>query len=209
MPLYDWNSSLTNAQGALQASVVLDGTQSLLCNPIQGNAQMRFFWSRLTGGGYTAGLTKGRMRTLLRLDDISVGAGFVFMASSTNVAVASGNFYEAGKRGGVNEVFIARITGGLVSFSSSSNVAAYTFAVNTPYALQVDWIADAVNLGGVLIELSVGTAVDFSNLVRVTAWMDSSASKLLTTVAEGIGGAWNVVPVRNTWWDATSIASLS
>lgn len=209
MPFYDWSGSFTNAQGVLSATNPLVGSYSLATNAPQGNAQMRFFWSRVAGGGYTPGLLAGRIRTLLKLEHVDQGAGVIFLASATTIGATSGNFYEAGRRASNNQVFISRTNGGLPSFTANLNVASWTFTLNTPYAMQVDWIVDTVNLGGVYIELSMGAALDFSDLTKLTSWLDSSASKLTTSVAEGLGGAWNVVSQPNVYFDQTTIAALT
>lgn len=208
MAFSDWTFNISNGSAGVDPTLPLTGTAALRLQAT-GNSQSRFFGIRNTGGGYTRGLTKGRMRTLFRVSDASIGCGFVFMASTLTPATVNSNYYEAGKHNSANQVMISRTNTGMIGFTSNLQLAAYTFAINTTYAMQIEWILDDVAIGGLWMSLALGTALDFSNLTQVLAWTDPTSTRLATTVGEGIGGAWNLVPVQQVVMDQTTISTLT
>lgn len=208
MAYADWTFNLLNGNAAVDPLVTLSGSASLRLQSV-GNSQSRFFGVRNAGGGYTPGLTRGRMRGLFRVTEATIGGGFVVMVSTTTPATGAANYYELGKKNASNQVLIAKTTAGSVGFTSNLLNAPYTFLINTTYAMQADWFVDDARIGGIFLGLSVGTATDFSDLVQVLAWVDPASQRFATTVGEGVGGAWNLVVAQQIYFDQVVISSLT
>lgn len=208
MAYSEWTFNILNGSAAVDPQIPLLGSASVRLQAV-GNSQTRIYGRRNAGGGYTPGLTRGRMRTLFRVSEATLGCGFLVMVSTTTPATANANFYEIGKKNSANQVLIAKTTAGTASFTSTLVNAAYTFVSNTTYAMQAEWRVDDTGIGGIFLGLSIGTATNFSDLVPVLAWVDPTTTRFTTTVGEGLAAAWNLVPVHQVNFDQTLIYALS
>jgi hypothetical protein len=142
--------------------------------------------------GLTKGVEQGRLRTLVKPRS-SVGNGYGFglvcVGSADTLGTVNGNFYRfeffsTGSYGLVraNGNTLATGTPGTVLISSTAT----TLTVNTIYSMEMEWVADQVNLGGVYISLKKGTATNFSDLALLSQLTDSNYQQLITSAGEGI-----------------------
>lgn len=229
MAFFDWyvvtsdNWGNDTAYMTLQQSVVLHGSQSLTVrrNPTVSESSSTnaviFSLTRRDVGSYNQGLFHGRMRTLFRIDNASVGFGFLVLASdpefhATGLA-GGGGAYIVGKRKDQQEVFVDRVASS-VNFASTTSglyTVPYTFALHQTYAMQVIWLTDMHNIGGVYIELWIGQQPDYSDLVRVFRYTDTSQNQLSVCAAEGLAAHWSGTAniLANLYIDSTEIASLT
>jgi hypothetical protein len=142
--------------------------------------------------GLTKGIEQGRLRTLTRPRSTMTngyGFGLVCMGSADNIGTSNGDFYRfeffsTGSYGLVraNGNTLATGTPGTVLISSTAT----TLTVNTIYSMEMEWVADQVNLGGVYISLKKGTATNFSDLALLSQLTDSNYQQLITSAGEGI-----------------------
>lgn len=188
-----------------------------LVNPIAGLSSLRFF---TTSGGrwvgvvtdaslLTKGIEQGRLRTLIRNSGswTSQGWGIYAMLSAVTESDATNDFYCVRILSGT-ELALAKGTNSNIGGGSTIVLnSAHTFSSATSYAIQLEWITDVANLGGVYLRADLGTALDFSNLVLSSHVVDSTAPINSTTIAEGIGG-FNSVGSRTIHWDQTSLYEL-
>jgi hypothetical protein len=141
--------------------------------------------------GLTKGVEQGRLRTLVKPRS-SVGNGYGFglvcVGSADTLGTVNGNFYRfeffsTGSYG------LVRANGGMLSAGSPGTVlatASTTITINTVYGMQIEWIADNTNFGGVYLSIKKGTATNFSDLALLTHLTDASASQLITSASEGV-----------------------
>ena len=158
--------------------------------------------------GRTKGVTQGKIRSLFRYTNPPTagtlnGFGFTFMMSAENVSTSTGNFYGAGYDFNTGRLHIRKATlSSLSSIGSGTGLA--QSEIVTPgngvvMSLEVEWIADTVELGGTAIFVRTGSLNDFSDLTTVISYLDT-ATPYTTTVAEsiyiitgnGIGAAWSL-----------------
>jgi hypothetical protein len=141
--------------------------------------------------GLTKGIEQGRLRTLTRPRSTMTngyGFGLVCMGSADNIGTSNGDFYRfeffsTGSYG------LVRANGGMLSAGSPGTVlatASTTITINTVYGMQIEWIADNTNFGGVYLSIKKGTATNFSDLALLTHLTDASASQLITSASEGV-----------------------
>jgi hypothetical protein len=140
--------------------------------------------------GLAKGLEQGRLRTLVQPKSSSgngYGFGLVCMGSADNIGTINGQFYRF-------EFLMSgsySLTRG--DFSTLSNVSATplitastTLTQNTVYGMQIEWIVDLTNIGGIYFALKKGTAINFSDLALLTQLTDGSEGKLVSSNNEGV-----------------------
>lgn len=207
MAFADWVVDVTNFTVALQTASPLAGVTSVQAN--QTVITARYFVS--ASGAYPQGNEIGRLRTLIRANVINNNYrfGLVCLASVRTLATTTGNWYAAfiNTTGPTGSVVLYR--GNAVNLGGGTQLAAgnFTFAINTPYAFQLDWIADNPGLGGTYLNVAVGTATDFSNLSSVISYVDGSTSKITTGNFEGLGGHSSTSTLLQVTYDTTSLYS--
>jgi hypothetical protein len=177
--------------------------------PIIGLGSGRLGSTSLPGGGsigninvttaslLTEAVPRGKLRSLFRytsLPGTNSIFGFLCMQTSTNLSTSTGSFYSLTVQGdgflklvkvvGGNVFSILTGTPGLVRFNFDS--VPFSVGNNTVFSLELEWIADATELGGVALFCRTGFATDFSDLVTVMSYLDVTAP-IFTTVSEGIG----------------------
>jgi hypothetical protein len=161
--------------------------------------------------GFPHGKINGRLRTLVRWDvfpGVSAPsiAGCVFMQSQNDLMnTGGGNYYFFGLRTYENwsqpsELVLRKVVGDrlyVAAFGDSgSNISLETIDVDallgttittgTVVALEVDWVVDVAQTGGIYIIGKVGLQTDFSDLGVAFTHIDFN-SPFVTTVAEGLG----------------------
>lgn len=175
---------------------------------------------------YTQGLTRGRMRMLVRIQaQGGIGVyrtGFYFHTNNTNIAVGTPNFYSAHilltANVATRQYAFAHYAGGMSGtetiFYTSSPI---TTMVNgtTILPLEVEWHTET-ELDGVRVivrgDASGGdTLTDFSNLATLSTFIISnSLYKITTSVGEGIYFYGNPSPGGGEiQYDQVSIFSLT
>lgn len=196
MPLVtEWTSDTASSNATLN---VIHYTT----NPIEGNRSLRI--EATTGGSaspyacgavylanppYTPGLVLGRVRTLLRLDDVDQDhAGIYCLASQASGITGTGAAYTFGPNAS-DEIVLQKIeTGGLIGTPTtlfSTGITVTSSSLSDITALELVWKANVSIFGGVRFDLYVGELDDFSDLTHVGDFTDSF-SPLLTSFAEGV-----------------------
>lgn len=183
-----------------------EGTGHLYVQCPQGGV---FFYP--TAPSYSKGVTDGRYRTLVRLDNSTANstsglAGIVVMASATTIATVSGNFYWICQCGGQLQIRRGNTTtlgsGGTLLVQQANVVT-----TGVPFSLQVDWSVEASSVDFIVY---TGANIDFSDLASFLTYSDTSASRLTSSVIEGLGVARSGSGVNAlVSWDLTSLGTPS
>jgi hypothetical protein len=214
MAFGDWDHIVRTFFGAdLSAGLELG-------NAIVGNGSLK--WGNFDGGTrfdqagsshlnntFTRGLTKGRLRTLVQREDVTVdnnaGYGFYFMCDNLDPTNNSSDFYWFGMNftsgTGVKPIISKHVGDTMnagqmlwgpgqadVLIESASEIAQLQGDI-LPF--QVEWNLDITAFGGVRITASAGLVGDtnFSNLAVLYDIIDSS-SPLTSSLIEGFGNVW-------------------
>lgn len=223
MSLADW----TKVQPGSSVTISLD-----INTPLVGNGSLKFVNGQTPNGvanmyltSLGRGFTKGRVRTLIRMDArpshvAYERSGIVFLQSVLNPSVASGNCYTfgwgvgastSGTPGGqywtLNKHALSLGTAGSNLFNEAVSVSAGDY-----YPIQVEWVVDIAGLGGTRISISVGdlNSIDFSTLLPLVDYLDTS-SPLTSSVAEGLFTAHpssGISGVHTYTFDETTIYQL-
>ena len=163
-----------------------------------------------TASGRTRGVTRGKLRSLFRYDTLVTAAvlGLAFCQSrSDHDLTSNGTAYFAYLRQADSKLHISRM--GPTNSTIAGFFGAPTFldsggfpfvpGNNVVFSLEVEWIVDIAELGGVAIFLRQGFATNFSDLTTVITVLDTS-SPLTTSTSESVfagvpatfAGAWNL-----------------
>lgn len=208
MPLADWSLDATNFTAGLYTTSPLSGSSSV--QVVQNTiSQARYFLS--AAGSYPQGRLTGRLRTLIRANQVNSNYRFGLgcLASARTIATVNGNWYAAWIVSAGPTASVALYRGNGVQLTGGTSLATgnFTFAVGTTYAFQLDWIADNAGLGGTYLNVWVGTATDFSNLASVVSFIDISTSKIVTGSYEGLMGFSGTTTLITIYYDMTSLFS--
>ena len=188
-------------------------------NPLVGAGSLRVTESpgtdfqsiNLVPATFPTGYLSGRMRTLIRLDNmISVSnpshvshAGLLCLQSVENMS-KFGAFGGTGKSYGASvsigngfssqKINLYKFTSGLDGSSGQllaalTNITpSFTLTTGSVIALELQWRADPIvvtELGGVSLKIRIGQLLDFSDLQEVIAYVDT-VSPYTATVSEGL-----------------------
>lgn len=182
----------------------------------------------LNSGSFAKGYTKGRLRSLFRrgagYSDSQTAdhfIGFFFMAEIENFIASQGDYYFVGLRTEGGTTYRPRIvkatnalaravdTEGFLEYSAST----ITYNIGDVLPMQVDWVLDQAQLGGMRITLSLGNIgdLDYSNLTTIYDIIDGSP--FTTSVNEGFfqyfDNATAGVPSTEYWaFDNTGVFQL-
>lgn len=189
MSLSQWNQNVSASMTAVIGTPAISGAASLI---LTSTAFGQVAYLTPTGAsGFMKGIEQGRLRTLVQPRSSSgngYGFGLVCMGSADTLGTVNGAFYRF-------EFFITgsyslvRGTAHVLSAGTPGTIVASgstTTTQNVTYGMQIEWIADSVNLGGVYLALKKGTATDFSDLTFLTQIHDVSTAALVTSVSEGV-----------------------
>lgn len=163
------------------------GSGSLLLGP-NGTAGRRINGIRAnTPNSFTSG------RARLLLEPVVIGTteqiGFAFQLSQADLTGGSGLAYAFLLVHSVSSTWLPRIykmTAGVATSTLLATGTSRTVPINTTLAVEVQWILDIPNLGGIQITIKLGTATDYSDLVLDAALNILITSSVLTTsVGEG------------------------
>jgi hypothetical protein len=171
---------------------------------------------RQDGGGYTRGLTQGRMRGLIKIiSSPGASAGFTFLQSQVDITT-SGDLYGifVGRpRLSIDQLCLKKLVTnqGLQAPAIELLVLNYSPSTNV-IALEVTWVVDLTTLGGTYIKVSASdpasSATDFSGLITRYEAVDYSSP--LTTSA---GESWsyhNAFGGTNSYYiDTCSVAQVT
>lgn len=192
MSYAQWNKDkLASATSSLDLVTPITGTSSL---SLDSNVASQAIYLTPTGAsGLTKGVEQGRLRTLVKMTTGSgngCGFGLVCMGGSDTLAtVGTSAFirYELFSNGNYN-LYRSNSSGlnsGAPGTPLQANIA-QSVVQNTIYGIQMEWIVDVPNLGGVYIITKKGTAIDFSDLIILNQLVDTGAQILTTSASEGI-----------------------
>lgn len=239
MAFGDWDHfielSNVNWSAALNITTPIIGSGSLSQgNLVVGGSSGQGNMTTHLNSGFTRGLTKGRLRSIVRWDwDVgsaslldSNGFAFYYMASNLDITDGSHNFYLAGlcrERNVAGEVrpIISRGNGddlnsifwrpgGTDNIADSATNITGVVSGDT-IAVQIEWNLDIAGLGGMRHTMSVGNIgdTDFNNLAVVYDFVEGSP--LTTSVVEGLAMIHedsDVDPGDATTWDNTGVFQL-
>lgn len=192
MSFAQWNKNVSDSiytSVALDLATPIGGLASVALNSVTASAALYLTPSNTSG--FTKGIEKGKLRTLVNLkSSTSNGCGFglVIMVVSETIVTTAGPFYRY-------ELFsngtyaLARSNTNILNVGSPNvtlNSGSTGIAQNVTYGIEIEWVADPVNLGGVSLVIRKGTAIDFSNMVVLGQVLDMGAQVLGTSNSEGI-----------------------
>jgi len=182
------NATTTNAYAYLDLLTPIIGAGSVA---LESTAMSQAVYVTPSNpSGLTKGIEKGRLRALTnpRVSSGGCGFGLVIMASAETIVATAGAYYRY-------ELFssgsyaLARANSNTLTAGSPGvtlGSGSTTVTQNTTYSIEIEWIADPVNLGGVNLLIRKGTATDFSNMTLLTQLLESGAQVLGTSNSEGM-----------------------
>lgn len=212
---------------ASNSSISLD-----VITPLIGASSLNFTTTTTSSsfGGYTTptgasglvkGIEQGRLRTLMANDASSGGGnamGFCVIGSADTLATVLGSYYrfEVFSTGASASYSLLRSnnSGLCLSGTPGTVLASGSSLLQNPatmYPFQFEFIVDTVNLGGVYLAISRGTSgsSDFSTLATLIQYVDSSASKLITSNSEGLYARTSGTFMLDVRMDQTSLYTLT
>lgn len=171
--------------------------------------------------GLTTGITKGGIRSIFRMDSVSAGGhgsstrmGLSCMQSAVDVST-SGSCYEArlkfGGSFGSQVLSIHKITSGGINAIGTLLVSTTpSFSLDTEFTLQLEFIDLSSIFAGVVLKLSVGSALNYSDLTETLTYQDF-LSPLTSSFGEGIWGRCTTIGSSNYSFtaDSTQLYTLS
>jgi len=140
------------------------------------------------------GFTSGRARFLLGAKtalQTNDAIGFVFQQSQADLTLGAGSAYGfftqvLSSGAGTWRPFLRKFTAGLGTGTTLATGTDYTAAVGTMRAVEVQWILDVANLGGIQLTVKMGSLSTFADLAVDAALNIIVTSSILTTsVGEG------------------------
>jgi hypothetical protein len=198
MALSDYDIYKTDAGLLVGTDTItpIEGSSSLLLtNNGLVSADYQSLLVRKEDSFYTRGLTGGLFRTLSRINTAaSAGYGVTFLQSQVDVTTAGALYgvFLARSRITIEEIVLKRWNSG--GLQGSETVIFQQTHVPDPFsnvlALEVMWLADSTQFDGTYIRIQISDktvdATNFSGLTTVYEDVDRSASRLSSSVAEGI-----------------------
>lgn len=202
MTLQQWTIDKTEAG----MTAVIDSV-----TPIDGTGSLQFDRGSASGSDisitasprelFAQGFTSGRCRHLFRVDAHSGSTGsycgIVVQKSQENLTAGAGSAYgwiirsstTSGIGGNGWFLHLMKYSAGLVDYNVAdvtedrlADVGLTAVTLGTAFAMELEWLLDVPNLGGVRLIGRYG--VDFDNLTDVRTYVDTS-SPLETSVNEG------------------------
>ncbi len=208
MALTDWTKYMNQGWNLIinvSTPIVSSGTGRFTPAPLgSGLSFANIVVTNLSGR--TKGVIRGKMRSLFRYSSTSGSAqgrfGFTFLQSNENLGSSTGNHYMCGYDHPTGRIILTRTTNGNlfagVNTPALIQSTIVTPGINTVFALEVEWVVDVTELGGVAIFARFGYMTDFSDLTQQFVYLDTS-SPFITSVAESVfihtsdtGGPWNL-----------------
>lgn len=209
-----WNKnvSTTSATGSLDLVTPIAGVASVSLDSIASTQAVYVTPSGTSG--LVKGIEKGKLRSLVNMKTGTgngCGFGFVIVASAETIVTTAGAYYryELFSSGSYS---LARSNSSILTTGSPGttlNSGSTTIVQNTTYSMEIEWIVDSVNLGGNHLTIRKGTAIDFSNMVLLSQFLDLGAQILTAGNSEGIylRGYTSVGPVK-VLFDSTQLYEL-
>lgn len=171
---------------ALDPTVPLLGTASLRINRNGTTGQFANLVRLTSPRAFTSGRARWLIgaRTLQTNDRI----GFVCQQSQEDLTGGAGaayalNLLMASSGAGTWTPSLARMTAGLGTFTTLATGTNFTMAAAGKKALELTWILDQANLGGIQLQVKLGNNTDYSDLALDSALNIIVTSSVLTTSA--------------------------
>ena len=211
MPLADWDffQSVGANQGLNLVGPIV-GTSSLTAT---GTSFIE--WHAQRNNTFSRGFDKGKVRTLMRTNSIGFSVssflpGIFCLSDVEDITPGGTSFYcvIAKPQNVANNVKLKKINDGIGDIDSTTSLIEGTkdFSVGTTIALELEWIADLVTLGGTLLTVRVGDALDYSDLAPLMSIVDTT-SPYTTGFAEGLVLQTDNSGVYDMFFDETDIFS--
>lgn len=190
--------------------------------PLVGTGSLRMY-RNLAASGRANGVratgnrafTSGRARWLCRVNGFLLGdcIGFAFNQSYVDVTSTGTGYncyWSISNNASLHTLRLDRMTSGLVTGVNLAASPAFAWAIDTTMALEVSWVVDLVNLGGIRFNVKRGAAPDFSDLVDVANLTNVLVTTNLHTTSMGEGPAWSGGPTNqySALFDSVSCVPL-
>ena len=203
--LSDWTRDLVAMNAGVSPTLPLVGSSSVILQQTAFTA--RYFLSPTPASTYPKGLEHGRLRTLIRFNRVGTEykMGLACLGSANTLATVAGNCYVAWFYGAT--VLLGRVSGVQLESWVTLRSVAFTSTINTIYALQLDWRVNQGPQNATWLSLSVGTALDFSNLTVLLSHSDASVSKISSGNYEGPVGCTGSSTMVTVEYDQTQLCS--
>jgi len=200
MPYSDWEITKTDS-GLLAVLDIISplkdvGSLRIDNSDIMASVDRCMASARLTSA-HQRGVTKGRARTLVHFKTASYssngecGIGLYCMQNQADIMASGGAAYmfTLSSYSPNHRWRLGKCTNGITGYFDVTSLAAeimtFTPVTGTTYAMELEWVYDAVELGGTLLVARAGEADDFSDLQEIYKLTDTS-SPLTTSIGEGL-----------------------
>lgn len=188
MAFSDWDFFGPPTEALQPSSAAIVGSSSL---EVTGNNSQA--WQGQLNSGFSRGFTIGKIRTLMNVESTSdptnLYPGIFCMSESENVTAITNDLYAVAVNPNnvSGNVQLKKLNNGILDFDSESVLGSsqIDFTVGNTIALELEWLADVDQIGGVLLRVRTGTELDYSDLSEVITYVDVS-SPYTSTFAEGI-----------------------
>jgi hypothetical protein len=223
MVFADWEffSDFTPNIEALDTSNFIDGASSLRVFDPAGPGPEGWHAQVVTGGlPYTRGLTYGKVRTLLKFLQATGGqvdgirAGIFCMSSTSDISSTGSAYFMSIYPDTVDNVHMWKLTSGLdqhptLGATQQLFEASKSLTIGTTVAVELEWRADSVQIGGTRLIGRVGNSITYGDLTEVFDIVDGSA--FFSTTAEGLAVSRNSTPsaLIDIIFDNTTIFSFT
>jgi hypothetical protein len=198
-------------------------------DPIAGTGSLRLERNSGSGNegaiiypiGLPTGITKGRLQSKFRLDDMTTDngsdqrVGMFFMVDSLGSPLTSSAMYAfvaVVRTTGITKFEVHKLSSGVQSMGvgtiKQSFVLGSPIAIDADVTMQVDWIYEPIQFSGTNIIARYKEGTDFTSMIEIFDFVDTT-SPLTTSVAEGLGGSTATGPQDFVvFWDDTSLFTL-
>jgi hypothetical protein len=105
------------------------------------------------------------------------------------------------------QVQIVRVIANNLSTYTVLQTELYSTTINTPYAIQLEWAVNQGPQNATWLAFSVGTALDFSDVMPRVTYSDNSASKISNGNYEGLAGLSTTSTLVTVDYDTVSLFS--
>lgn len=237
MAFADWTQVLTgNMTSSLDLGSPINGAGSLLCSRTSTSTNTSNEANmHLNTGSFTVGVTKGRIRSLIQIENSGVGAMTAHYAAiiacmydpAFSTTTTANDGYIAGftvQSDGDQAIRIMKCGVGIASGTSFDFALQITgnLAQVKPFGPLVDqdilpiefeWVLDVPNLGGIRLTFRRGNVgdTDFSNLSTILDVIDAASPHTVASF-EGLvtynGGSGSGGTGSGVRWDDTTVSEL-
>lgn len=184
---WDFFESGGVTQGLETIGALVD-TSSLKVNYTSSNG-----WAGQLNSGQSRGFTKGKIRTVMKMETIGFSAspqsmGVYCLSDAENVVITGRDFYAIRVRPlATSNVSLEKVTNGVFGINGTQLgvTATKDFTEDEIITIELEWNVDIVGAGGVVLKVRTGSATDYSDLTEVITAIDAS-TPYTTGFAEGL-----------------------